>query len=41
MDQPDVGWKYRITLDNIEWPAIDQEDEWLRRSIYRWVMDNC
>jgi len=35
------AWYARVQLEDDKWPSIDENDEWLQRSIRQWVLSQC
>ena len=35
------AWYASVQLADDEWPSIDENDEWLQRSIRQWVNEHC
>ena len=40
IDSPDLYWRAEVTLNDVEWPEIDEAGDWLNRPLRQWLMDN-
>lgn len=41
MCDDDSYWACEITLNESEWPTLDEQYDWVNRPIRRWVLGHC